>query len=428
MKKIIVLLSVLALVGAGQAYAGKATRAAVLGFIGGFAVGKLTNKPSPPRTEVRYIRQHSQSPLEQAFRSQSRFIRRQIQARLQEHGYYRSYIDGIWGGGTRSALEQYALDSGKTHLLTSYGGSNELISTILSPEESSQMVSLEVGESTADDTADVADDSVDSVDASAANAVSLAELKRQYAIADQQLSLLKAIQLVEEKEDQQNSFNQSKLQAVKARIDAIEGFKQQVASAAQTNYKESLIPSSLNMGMSAAKASHIVPKVPYFIPGTNEFGEMRVSPRVTDEGVLVYDLNFMDMDAAEEKVRDTISIQRENSPELMFGIGKVYEWSYLAQQKGLHQRHQKSAVCFPKAMCEEKRVGNTSTEVVFLLDEDGSTAAKIQSNKGKFVSGYKVPLESALLLSSYMDYMKQVGEAEYGAGTMKNGDLDEMFK
>ncbi|MEJ2528999.1 MAG: hypothetical protein P8Z39_02655 [Gammaproteobacteria bacterium] len=41
---------------------------------------------------------------------------------------------------------------------------------------------------------------------------------------------------------------------------------------------------------------------------------------------------------------------------------------------------------------------------------------------------WKIPLESALLLSSYMDYMKQVGEAEYGAGTMKNADLDEMFK
>ncbi|MEJ2528998.1 MAG: hypothetical protein P8Z39_02650 [Gammaproteobacteria bacterium] len=360
MKRLIVLLSVLALVFTSQAYAGKATRAAVLGFIGGFAVGKLTNKPSPPRTEVRYIRQRSQSPLEQAFRSQSRFIRRQIQARLQEHGYYRSYIDGIWGRGTRSALEQYALDSGKTHLLTTYGGSNELISTILSPEESSQMVSLEVGESAAGDTADVADESANS---GAANAVSLAELKRQYGLADQQLSLLKAIQRVEEKEDQQNSFNQSKLQAVKARIDAIEGFKQQVASAAQTNYKESLMPSGLNMGMSAAKVSRIVPKVPYFIPGTNEFGEMRISPRVTDEGVMVYDLNFMDMDAADEKVRDTISIQRENRPELMFGIGKVYEWSHLAQQKGLHQRHQKSAVCFPKDMCKEKKVGNSSTEV-----------------------------------------------------------------
>ncbi len=425
MKKLIVLLSVLALVGTSQAYAGRATSAAVLGFIGGFAVGKLTNKPAAPRTEVRYIRQPSQSPLEQAFRSQSRFIRRQIQARLQEHGYYRSYIDGIWGGGTSTALEQYALDSGKTHLLTTYGGSNELISTLLSPEESSQMVSLEEGESSAEAGAD---DSVDAGEANAANTASLDELKHQYTIADQQLALLKQMLRVEEKGDQQNSFTQSKVQAVKARIAAIDEFKQQVAAAAQASYKESLIPSSINMGMPGSKASRIVPKIPYVIPGTNEYGEMRVTPRVTDTGVLVYNLDFMDIGPGYEKVRDTISIQNDNRPELMFGIGKVYEWSYLAQQKGLHQRHQKSAVCFPKDMCEEKKVGNSSTEVVFLLDEDGSTAAKIQSNKGKFVSGYKIPLESALLLSSYMDYMQQEGEAEYGAGTMKNADLDKMFK
>ncbi len=425
MNKFITLLSVLALTCTTQAYAGKTTRAAVLGFIGGYAVGKYTNKPAPPRTEVRYIRQRSQSPIQQAFRSQSRFIRKQVQVKLREQGYYRSYIDGAWGRGTRSALEQFALDSGKTGLLTTYGGSSELMSMLLSPEENSQMVSLEVGESSADDT--MADAS-DAVDANASNTVSLADLKHRYKIADQQLSLLKQVLRVEENEDQQNSFNQAKLQAVKGRIAAIDGFKQQVNSAAQASYKESLLPVSLNMGMPASKVYRIIPIIPYVIPGTNEFGEMRVSPRVTDAGVLIYDHNFMDIGPGYEKIRETISLRSDNRPELMFGLGKVYEWSYLAQQKGVRQRHQKSAACFPKNMCDEKKVGNNSTEVVFLLDEDGSTAAKIQSNKGKFVSGYKLPIESALLLSSYMDYMKQEGEAEYSAGTMKNADLDKMFK
>lgn len=426
MKKIIVLLSVLALVAAGQAYAGKATRAAVLGFVGGFAVGKLTNKPEPPRTEVRYIRQQSQPPIEQAFRGQSRFIRKQVQTRLREQGYYRSYIDGAWGRGTSSALEQYALDSGKTHLLTTYNGSNELLASLLTPEENSQMLVYPEADGSAGDQANVAGDAADVVEDNAT--VSLDELKRQYGIAEQQLSLLQEVLRVAEKGDQQNSFNQSKVQAVKARIAAIDGFKQQVASAAQASYKESLLPSSLNMGMPASKVPRIIPRIPYVIPGTNEYGEMRITPRVTDAGELIYDLNFMDIGPEYEKVRETISIHSDDRSELMFGLGKVYEWSYLAQQKGVQQRHQKAAVCFPKDMCEEKKVGNSSTEVVFLLAEDGATAAKIQSNKGKFVSGYELPIESALLMSSYLDYMKQEGEAGYSAGTMKNADLDEMFK
>ena len=107
--------------------------AAALGFIGGLVVGSVMNGPAlPPRTVVRYVApSYVASPMEQAFISQNGFIRRQLQARLQDMGFYYSYIDGAWGPGTQGAFENFAASSGQTYLLTSYAGTNELIRRLL---------------------------------------------------------------------------------------------------------------------------------------------------------------------------------------------------------------------------------------------------------------------------------------------------------
>jgi hypothetical protein len=107
--------------------------AAALGFLGGFVVGSVINRPAPPpRRVVRYVApRYVASPMEQAFRSQSGFIRRQLQVRLQEMGFYYSYIDGAWGPGTQGAFESFAASSGRTHMLTSYAGTNRLIRMLL---------------------------------------------------------------------------------------------------------------------------------------------------------------------------------------------------------------------------------------------------------------------------------------------------------
>lgn len=418
MNKWIVLLCALTLTCTTQAHAD--TKDAVLGFIGGFAVGKLTNKPQrraqPPAP--RYVR-HYRSPMERAFKSQSRHIRRQIQIRLRDDGLYRSYIDGYWGRGTRGAIESFAAQSGKTYLLTTDSGANELMGMMLSPEVGRQLVASAVTAEPAssDSAADIAD------------AEGLEDLKQKLDIVNQQLSLLKEVLRVQQMDHgQPNLFKQAKINALKARISAIEGLQSRVISEAEAVYEASLSPTDSYQGMSASKAAHIFPKIPYFVPGTEEVGEMWVGPHVTDAGILVYDFNFMSPGAEYEKIRETISMQSSEMAAIMIGIEKIHGWSDIAHEKGVRRRHEKVATCFPESMCKDKRVGNSSTEMVFMLYEDGSTAAKMQRNKGKFVSGYNFSIDSALLLSSYLHYMKKEGEAEYSSGTMSNADLDEMFK
>ena len=107
--------------------------AAALGFLGGFVVGNMVSRPAPPPRRVVYVTPYYyQSPIEQVFDSQSSFVRRQLQARLQEMGFYYSYVDGVWGPATQSAFEDYASSSGQLHLLTSQSGADVIIRMLLS--------------------------------------------------------------------------------------------------------------------------------------------------------------------------------------------------------------------------------------------------------------------------------------------------------
>ncbi|MCP3668871.1 MAG: hypothetical protein GY814_00225 [Gammaproteobacteria bacterium] len=423
MNKLIIFVCALALAFSSQAYAGKGARnAAILGLvgIGAYQLGKQSekNKRRAPRRSYAYAR----SPMERAFKGQSRYIRKQVQVRLRDEGLYRSYIDGYWGRGTRSALEGYAAQSGKTHLLTTDSGANELMGMLLSPEVGQQLVVPEMK-------AEPASASSQPEATTAVSAADLEDIKKSLDIVNQQLSLLREVLRVQQMDSSQpNPFKRAKIDALKARINAIESLQSKAISEAEVVHNVTLGTATNTQGVTASKAAHIFPKIPYFSPGSDEMGEMWVAPHVTDTGLLIYDFNFMDTGAEFDKIRETISLQSAEMAEIMYGIEKIHGWSDIALEKGVRRRHEKVATCFPDSMCSDKRVGNSSTEMVFMLYEDGSTAAKMQRNKGTFISGYNFSIDSALLLSSYLDFMKKEGEAEYSSATMSNTELDDMFK
>jgi uncharacterized protein (DUF2225 family) len=149
---------------------------------------------------------------------------------------------------------------------------------------------------------------------------------------------------------------------------------------------------------------------------------------VTDGGVLMYDFNFVASHSDFERIKDTIEMSSKNVRSVAEALVKVTKWSDVAISKGMRRRYQKSAVCFPQEMCGKSEAGNNSAEVIFMLYEDGSTAARLQENKGRFRSGYNLSVESGLLLSAYMDYMAEIGENEFEANTMTDKDLDMVFK
>lgn len=67
-----------------------------------------------------------------AFAEFSPASRRAIQQRLAAYGYYRSGIDGVFGPGTRAALEAYARDIGNGTALQTRDGAVRLMNSLLS--------------------------------------------------------------------------------------------------------------------------------------------------------------------------------------------------------------------------------------------------------------------------------------------------------
>lgn len=254
-----------------------------------------------------------------------------------------------------------------------------------------------------------------------------ADIQTKFDLMATQLKLLEQIhEFIEAKAVDEAS--RRKLGTVIDRIDRLRAAIQQVRVETKGKYGTPIKPTNSNLGVTAVKASEVFPRVPYYIPGTDETGELWIKPYVTDDGRLMYDFNFVAAHSDFERIKDTITMTSENVRNVSSALVKVAEWSDLAIQKSMRRRYEKSALCFPDDMCGKTEPGNNSAEVIFMLYEDGSTAARLQENKGRFRSGYNLSIESGMLLSAYMDYMAEVGEKEFEANTMSDSDLDNVFK
>lgn len=196
-------------------------------------------------------------------------------------------------------------------------------------------------------------------------------------------------------------------------------------------YRTPVRPDDRDLGVTARAASEAFPKVPYYIPGTRESGRFWIAPRVSDTGVLMYDLTFVDPGASVDPRRAVIDLTAAQLERMTVAVAKLSEWSEVAHRNELRKSYRKRVDCFPRTACPgdgDKAEGQTSTEVIFIVSEDGSTAGRIQRNKGRFEEGYNVSIKSARLLTSYLRYVQSRGEREFAAGTRTAADLDNMFK
>ena len=79
--------------------------------------------------------------------------------------------------------------------------------------------------------------------------------------------------------------------AIKKEVKKLNAEKQSLQQEYLNQYSTPITPTNQKLNISSFKASETFPKVPFYVPGTNEIGEMITIPRVTDEGKLVYRLN-----------------------------------------------------------------------------------------------------------------------------------------
>ena len=214
---------------------------------------------------------------------------------------------------------------------------------------------------------------------------------------------------------------------IEKKITKLQKQKQVLQALLTSRFSTPIKPNNANLKVSAFRSAETFPKIPFYIPGTNEIGEMLVIPRVSDEGYLLYKLDFLDPTSEYDKVRDSISVLHKNIEEIITGLQKINEWTIVAQDNQVNRRISKTSICVPSNACETKKEGLTSTEIVFQVYEDGSTSGRIQRNKGLFSVGYNLSVESTILMSSYLIYMKDVGAKEFKSGSMSDEQVESLF-
>ena len=228
-------------------------------------------------------------------------------------------------------------------------------------------------------------------------------------------------------EQQPPTLKDRVLSVVDSEITRLRAEKELLQQQLSQRFSTPIRPTNANLSVSAFRAADTFPKIPFYVPGTNEIGEMLVIPRVTDDGFLEYQFDFLDPTATYDKVRDSLSIPHGNVDDVILGLQKVDEWTKVAQDNNVNRRIEKTSACIPVDACETKKQGISSSEIMFQVYEDGSTAGRIQRNKGLFSVGYNMSVESSILLSAYLTYMRDVGAKEFKIGIMTDEEVEKLF-
>ena len=378
-----------------------------------------------------------------AFNALSLEKRKLIQKILMDQGYYSSSIDGLYGRGTRSAISRFASDNGYT--TDNARGVNTTLSAIFEVQEPATNTEVVIATTVeiaptvvtspqvTPSTSGTISENLLGLEASLqANEVrwqnaASSEEAQQYA-DEIQASIVMYLAIKEVVARQPVSMRERVLGVVDGQIARLTEQKERLQQTLTARFATPIRPSNANLSVSAFRASDTFPKVPFYVPGTNEIGEMLLVPRISDEGYLNYQFDFLDPTTTYDKVRDSLLISHEDIDVLIEGLAKIDEWTVVSQENGVTRRLAKTAACLPEGACEVKETGTSSTEIIFQIYEDGSTSGRIQLNKGRFNMGYNMSVESSILLHAYLIYMRDAGEKEFDIGVMTDDEVLDMFK
>ncbi len=237
--------------------------------------------------------------------------------------------------------------------------------------------------------------------------------------------------------DEQKKMNASESQEVArqtiavltGRVKELEGqFSEKTTQL--SGYSTSIKPNDPDLQITARRASELFPKIPYYIPGTTDTGEFWLEPTVSDGGELIFNLRFIDVKSM-DRTRETVALTSAQLTTTRDALRKIVEWSKTAHENAIRKDFSRRAACFPTDNCppENGKVKTgASTEIIFRIYEDGSTAGRVQRNKGQFESGYNISVDSSLLLQAYLNHILLEGEKELAAGSRNATQLNDLFK
>lgn len=406
--------------------------------------------------------------IKDVFKSLALKERREVQVILKKDGLYASSIDGLYGKGTRKAITGFAKQNGYSvannravsttlSAILEQGKTNKQTEVVVSatvelnqnqneqPKPSNDTSSSTVKTVTLDKKSEttIAAKSAGSLEVSSDNILSLAASAEAYETKWQSVSSAEEAVLVANEvqanvamfiaireviEKQPETMRDRVLGAVDQKIASLQAQRNLITRELTSKFSTPIKPTNVNLGVSAFRAADTFPRVPYYVPGTTEIGEMLVIPRVSNDGYLNYQFDFIDPTASYDNVRDSLLVPHDAIHLLIESMGKIDEWTVIAQENNVTRRLAKTAACIPVDGCEVKQAGSSSTEVIFQIYEDGSTSGRIQLNKGKFNVGYNMSVESSILLQAYLIYMKEVGAEEFNIGVMSDSEVLDLFE
>ena len=374
--------------------------------------------------------------IKRVFNSYSIRKRKDIQSALQTDGYYTSSIDGLYGSGTRRAIMGFAAENGYS-VENERGVTTALAKVLEETDKDDQkqvVVATTVNVTKTEPKVDTTSSTATTKPISTTSTNSLQKWESAQTVSEAQryvdevqATIVMYMAIREVVDEQPPTTKERVLGVVDNEISRLQKQKTRLQDRLTQRFTTPIKPSNANLQISAFRASDTFPKVPFYIPGTNEIGETLVTPRVSDEGYLNYKFDFIDPVASYDNVRDTILIPHNSIDELINGMGKIDKWTQVAQENGVNRRISKAAACIPTDACEVKKAGISSTELLFQVYEDGSTSGRMQINKGQFNVGYNMSVESTILLQAYLIYMREIGSKEFNVGVMSDEEVLELF-
>ena len=352
---------------------------------------------------------------------------------LEQAGFYKSSIDGIYGRGTRSAITRFASENG--YSIVNRRSVDTAIKGLLDNNAVEIEKQIVVATSVSVTQPSVSVTQPELAEAETIGLVTSSKkwenpqtvMEAQRFIDEIQATIVMYMAIESVVKEQPRTLQDSILSVVQDEIRKLQNQKVISQKHLSKKFITPIKPSNANLQVSAFRASDTFPKVPFYIPGSNEIGETLVTPRVSDEGYLNYQFDFIDPLASYDKVRDTVSIAHDDIDPLITGMGKIDEWTNIAKENGVNRRISKTAACIPAEACDVKKPGISSTELLFQVYEDGSTSGRMQLNKGQFNVGYNMSVESTILLQAYLIYMRDIGSKEFNVGVMSDEAILEMF-
>jgi len=198
---------------------------------------------------------------------------------------------------------------------------------------------------------------------------------------------------------------------------------------ASAKYQTTIRPQVDHSQSSPRDLARHFPKIPWYDPQyADAVGEFSLESRVSDKGELLYDLKFLEPEYTTQNIASQFILPPSDAGVVLAALTKAYSWAETARANNVRDFFRKEVDCTPSEQCENRVPGNTSTQVDFLVLEQGATGVRLIRNKGAYKEEFGMSIESAALLASYFEFVLDLGQDSFEAGTRTTEEINSLFE